>query len=245
MQIYWAEDVARARETLTASYARERSELQATAEKFRGFANDLAQFRNSLFASGGGSGGYAAQLKLLRSTGGMAALGDERAIGNLPGVAKSFLDSALNNASSAVDYQRDLARVVGYVDRAIGGANGMASAADAQIRALESSVEGLIDLNENVVTVHDAVADLNRLLTEPTISIADSGLRQVDVLSDIRIELSRTRGDLGGLNDDLRIALTTISGSLARLASVISAADGGGALNVRTDGDDVVKVNQI
>jgi hypothetical protein len=172
-QIYWAEDVAKARDVLNASYQRERGELVSTAEKFRGFANDLRTFKASLFAGDGSAGSYSRSLADLRSTGAMAAMGNESSISALPGASMAFLDASRASSATLLDYQRDVAKVSGIVDKAINGSEGMATAADRQLAALDQSVADLITLNTNVVSVEQAIAELRDLLGPPSLALAD------------------------------------------------------------------------
>lgn len=170
-QIYLAEDVAGARDVLSKAYERESAALEATAKKFRAFADGLKSFRDTL----GGNGStptYSAALVKLMTTGGLAAVGNETALGSLENVSRSFLTVAKDNAGSLLQYQRDVAMVARYVDAGIGAATDQADTAEQSLAELKTSVSNLIEINENVVTVRDAIVSLQTLLAQQTASVA-------------------------------------------------------------------------
>lgn len=163
-QIYTAQDIASAKDKLAQAYQRERDELQATVDKFGQLSKNLRDYRDTLF--GGASGGvtYNSALAKLISTGSLAASGDATALGDLPGVGKSFLDIAKDRAGSLQQYQRDVALVARYVDKGITAADGQKSVAERQLTAMTDQVGKLIDLNASVLSVKDAITALTALL---------------------------------------------------------------------------------
>ena len=233
MQIYLAEDIAAARDTLTASYQRERGELEATARKFRDFADGLRTFRDSLFTTEAGTANYGALLAKLTSTGRMAALGNEASITALPGVSRAFLDASRGQAGSLLDYQRDVARVSGVVGAAIRGSEGMASAAERQLAALDKSVEGLIAINENVVSVEDAIAALRTLIGPPTVALAETQAAAAKEASDFQAKLVK---EVVALRDENARASLRLIELAASQDSFFRRIEGGGLL-VRGEND--------
>jgi Prophage tail length tape measure protein len=202
-QIYVQEDINAARERLNGAYRRERGELTATADKFRAFADGLRGFRDTLYDNDNGLLSYAAASAKLRSVGALAGLGNEGALGALPGASRSFLDASKENAGSLLEYQRDVARVARYVDAGIAAASGAVSNAERQVAALDQSVAGLISINEDVVTVRTAIDELTALLVPPTAEIAamqkeadkaaaDFQLRLVEEVKAMRSESNAT-----------------------------------------------------
>jgi hypothetical protein len=227
MQIYAEQDraaaVITARDALNAAYQSERAELTATADKFTSLANSLRAFRATLYS--GESGSYGSSLAALRSTGNMAALGSESAIGNLPGVAGSFLASSKANSASLVDYKRDVARVANIVDKAIGGADGTASAAQQQLAALDKSVEGLLEVKESVVTVEQAIADLREAMALPTRTIADTAVKAREEDKQAAMDLLK---EVAAMRDESRaLNLKTVENT-ATMARFLARVDGAG-----------------
>lgn len=187
MVLYYYQDLNKARDVLTGAYQRESAALEATAAKFRDFASSLRQFRDSLFATGADSA--AAQLAQLRSVGAKAARGDETALGNLSGVAQTYLDNAKGNVVSLLDYKREVAKVAQIVDGAIAGASGKASAAEQQLEVLKDQVEGQIDISDNVVSVREALEKINELNAPNLESLTDSQVEANRAASDFQRDL--------------------------------------------------------
>jgi hypothetical protein len=165
-QVYAAQDLATAKDNLVQAYKNESAALQQTIDKFRGFATTLRAFRDSLFAGAdSGSQGYSSSLVQLMKQAGLASGGDETALGGgLQQSAQSFLDIATANASSLQDVQRARALVARYLDQAIGGANGQASAAQQQLDQMKTQVGALVDINDSVLTVAEAIKALTLLM---------------------------------------------------------------------------------
>jgi hypothetical protein len=94
-----------------------------------------------------------------------AQSGDETALGSFSDVATAFLNaSRAMNASGAV-YTADFNRVLEATGLLETTAAGKASVAEQQLEALNQQVTGLITLNTSVLTVTQAIAELNALLT--------------------------------------------------------------------------------
>ncbi len=165
-QIYLYQDIATAKDTLNAAYSRERDALTATISKFGDFSTSLKTFRDSLYTTDAGAGTYTSALAKLMQTGALAATGDEKALGDLQGVGSDFLSIAKSNARSLQDYQRSIALVAGYVNGGIAAADSAVDMAQAQLDQMTDAVSQLIDLNENVISVHDAITALQALLEQ-------------------------------------------------------------------------------
>lgn len=163
-QIYLAQDVADALKVLTDAYNREKDALTATKTKFEGFSTSLKAFRDGLYAAESGVASYRALQVKLMSTGALAAAGDETALGALEGVGKDFLEAARNRAGSLAQYQRDVAMVARYATDAATAADDAVDYAQAQLSALDAAVAAQIDINENVISVHDALLAIEALL---------------------------------------------------------------------------------
>lgn len=164
--IYAATDasarVSTARDALTQAYQRESSALEQTRDKFADFAKTLAEFRSSLDLTDAATGGqrYSAALSQFQATSASAQLGNADALSSLPSISQRFLDASKEYQGSSLDYQRDLAAVKRAVEAAQGTASRTASNADKQLDALNASVSGLVQVNESVISVADAIRDL-------------------------------------------------------------------------------------
>lgn len=206
-----------ARNALSAAYEREASALQSTIDKFRDFGDALRDFRAGLFAAETGTAASYRQLQMqFIQTSALAATGDAAALGGLAGAGQSFLDVSRAQASSLVQYQRDVAMVARSVDTAIGAADDAVDYAQLQLDALKSIVGGYIDLNENVLTVAQAIQQLREAEAEVVVpatvepivnaqetqtqAIKDSNQRLEQRIGDLEDTLSRL---LSGVNDKL------------------------------------------
>jgi hypothetical protein len=164
-QIYHEQDIAAAKADLLTAYQRESAALKDTADKFRRFADDLKAFRDSLFASNDSTTSYNQALTNLMQQSGAAQAGDENALGGgLQDAAQKFLDIATQNAGSIQDVDRARALVARYLDQAIGSAEKRASVAERQLQKLEQQVGKLVDIDDHVLTVNEAISALNKLL---------------------------------------------------------------------------------
>lgn len=168
--------VEAARQGLIAAYERESGALRTVIDRFRAFADTLRRFRDSLIAGTAANLSPAAQYQISRrqfeDVRARAAGGDEAAIEDLPSYAQAFLDAAREIAPTAVAYARDLAGVRNAVQAAEQIARTEADLASAQLAALETQVGQLVQLNEGVRTVAEAIAHLAAVEAQAAASIA-------------------------------------------------------------------------
>lgn len=237
-QLIWALQehavaVETARDVLAKSYQRERAELDKTADRMRSLADSLRSFRASIFDTAEAVTRNAA-LSRLMIIGAQAAAGNEGAARDLPSVAGKFLDASRNSASTLTQYRRDQALAANYVDKAIAGIDAQASAAERQIAALDKQVEGLLELNNNVVTVDQAVKDLTLLMEAPAAVMGNNRLletqeEQVDLIDRLISEVER-------LNRDQSVLQAQIAEKLSRIDRFITRGETDG-FKVTNDSD--------
>lgn len=154
-----------ARSNLTSAYEREAEALKGTIKTFGDFGASIREFRDNL-GGASGSTSYAASRAKFQQTAAMAQLGNQDALGGLTGASQAFLDAALNNASSAAAYNRDVALVRAALDAAAGTADRTVSVAEQQLAQLDASVSGLIAINESVLSVRDGILALQAAITD-------------------------------------------------------------------------------
>lgn len=148
------------KQDLREAYNRESQALIDTSEKMKGFSETLREFRDSIYASDEGAMSYVQALAKLMATGALASTGDEKALGKLPDVGKSFIDAAKSNAKSLLDVQRAQALTANYVDAALGYTDNAATVADQQLEAMKQSVGALINIEDSVLTVEEILAQI-------------------------------------------------------------------------------------
>lgn len=156
-----AQRVAEARSALSAAYEREASALRTTIDRFQGFSTALAEFRRNLGIDGLAGGASLAVSKAdFERTSTLARMGNEEALSSLRGVSEAYLAQSKDYSRSSLDYLRDIALVRDAVQAAEDTAGRQASIAEQQLSALDASVAGLIDINESVLSVADAIGAL-------------------------------------------------------------------------------------
>lgn len=219
-----AGSVQDARDALSEAYERESNALKDTRDRFREFADSLHDFRTSLLTGDLSTLNVAAKYQVEKARFeevlAKAKAGDEQAIGQFENVATSFLNaSRAMNASNSV-YTGDFARVLEATEMLEGYANGKATIAEQQLAALDKQVEGLITLNESVLTVAQAIANLTALLggtspvvpTGPNVSIptpppvgvqtAEAGTGSGSILSTLGEKIADVIKEVQGLRED-------------------------------------------
>lgn len=197
-QVYAAQDAAQAQAELA-------QQLEQAASKFKGFASDLKSFRDSL---GGGDTlaiSYRQAMTKLISTGALAIAGDETALGGLSGVGRDFLAAAKDNASSAVQYQRDIALVTRYVDDAIATANylfGNPGAASSGVAASAAVMGGTATGQPSMA---QAMADLRKEIADMRAeqkALGESNAMSNSKTATILARVERAGGALAVVTDD-------------------------------------------
>lgn len=166
------DNVDKARADLQAAYERERDAIQANIDKFTRLAESLKAFRESLTTGPLASNTLAQQYALTRQsffdTAALASAGDADAMGKLPELGKNFLDASKAYSVTLVDYQRDLAQVRNAVEDAEKSAQAQVSLGEQQLAALNAQVAGLITVNESVLSVTQAIINLQAALAAQT-----------------------------------------------------------------------------
>lgn len=155
-----AVDDARAR--LQEAYDAEASALNNYIDRFRGWSNSLKAFLNSLNRGPAAMLSPEEQYKAARSdfdrVSAAAAAGDEAAIRDLETVSQAYLDASKAYYASSKAYFEDLARVRAAVTATQGYAEAQVSTGEQQLAALNSSVAGILQVNQSVLSVRDALA---------------------------------------------------------------------------------------
>ena len=158
-----AEKVSAARDVLTQAYQREQDAIQATKDKFKELSASLRAFSGSLTETIAGTDPamrYRRSREAFMSTAAMARLGDPDAMGRLQSEGEAFTAASRDYVSTSLDYLRDVGLVRSAVDEAADTADRQVSIAQRQLDALDASVQGLIEINTNVVSVRQAIIAL-------------------------------------------------------------------------------------
>ena len=164
-----AAKVSAARGVLTEAYQREHDAIQATKDKFGELSKSLRAFSASLSNTIAGAdlaNRYRTTRRTFLETASLARMGDADAMGRLQAEGEAFTAVSRDYVTTSLDYLRDVGLVRSAVDEAADTAERQVSIAELQLRALDESVSGLIQINGSVVSVRDAIASLQGALGE-------------------------------------------------------------------------------
>lgn len=173
-----------ARGKLVDAYNREAGAIAQTIDRFRGLTAGLQSFRQQL------SEQLMSPEELFRSAqrqfaevSALAAAGNERAIGDMVSVSQRYLDAA-QGFLTPEEYNREIENVMRAVDLAIAQSKSMEEYAQSQLDALNKSVEGLIQIDESVITVKEAIDGLKAVMESFAPSISASGVNPLYTQAD-------------------------------------------------------------
>lgn len=172
------EAVNAARDQLTEAYNRESEAIMTTLERFKNLTADLESFRLSLAEQlMTAEEIYKTAKDRFDEVAKLAVEGNEKAISDLVAVSQKYLDAA-RNFLTPEEYNREIQNVMKAVDLAIVQTKTMEDYAQLQLDALNNSVDGLITLNDSVLSVKDAISALaeaqSRVQTAPATTLVFS-----------------------------------------------------------------------
>lgn len=233
------EAAQKANEEYIASLNDQAGNLAQVAERMRGFAQTIREFKSSLTEQSASSGGgYARALAQFQSTSRMASLGNEDSLGAFVGDAQAFLEAAKNNARSALDYRRAVSMVAANADSAIGGAEGLASAAEQQIAGINATVAQLQNIGALAGTQVNAIELTNQALTDQVVpAIEDTVGGGLDA---IRLELVALRKDATDRRGEEKAEAVATVTNLSTIAAILRRADRGDSIAMSVE--DVLSV---
>lgn len=248
-QVWQAQDIAAAKDVLSAAWVRESAAFEQTIDKFRGLKENLQDVRAGIFDAVTAGGDYARQLALLKQTGMKASLGDQTAMADLGGVIRDFLPAAKSQARTLAEYQMAQALAARYADSAISAVDQGMLVAQQQLDQMRSTVGKLIDIENATISVEQAIEDLTALMGSSGNGGTSGGVPSTPVgrgddLFDEDGLLDRLMDRLGGhLGRRLdRLEAAQVAGTVAqnRLARIFKNADRGSEIAVRIVADETV-----
>ena len=143
-----------AKANLLTSYHTEKTLLEGVISKFAGFATAILLLNSGLVSGADAAeGAYRAQVQLARA-------GNESAISGLGGAQQAYLTAKLATASTSLEYQRIVGSVMSTNTMLASNMSAQADKATAQLDALNKQVGLLVNLNESMLSVRDAIAGL-------------------------------------------------------------------------------------
>lgn len=151
-QIYAAQDLATATTNATAAIGAQMQAASSSMQTAKQAADTYRQIGRALAdeitrISGRG---ISATGGTLRSLFGTAMTGDTTALGALPKAADDFLAASLATSRTALDFARDRSRVIAMLDQARGVAGGMTDWNDQQAALLQSQIDLLQAIKDEI-----------------------------------------------------------------------------------------------
>ncbi len=200
-----------AKDTLSGAYDRESGALKDTHDRFADLARSLHDFGAGLYSGPAAALSpeeqYRAAQAAFQATAGLAAQGNEKALGDLQGVSQSYLDASKAYFASSEGYFADLAAVRDAVSAAEASAGAQVDVAQAQLDAMAAQVSQLIELNTHVVSVAEAIAALQALMGGGTAGTPQTfpaaGKASNDNTAAVVTAIQDLQTEVAGVNDQL------------------------------------------
>lgn len=157
--------IREAQTALERAYSGEAGRLSGVIDQFVSLSASLKGFRDSLNAQSLDEQTRATlAAQQFRDISSRAQLGDVAAMESLASVSTEYLETVRNSASSAEEYARALAQVQAAVGGSIDVADRQSAIAQAQLDALTAQVGALIDIDDSVLSVRDAIIALQNVM---------------------------------------------------------------------------------
>lgn len=147
-------DVTGKRQQLEQAYQRERSALEATIQGVETLIDSLQGFRRELDLNPFAAMDPARNRAVAQGRFMNAAPED------LVGAGRTFIDASMASARTLTEFLRDRAAVANAIDQAASAAEAQLTEAERQIKLLEAQVSGLIAVNDNLLSVEEAIDQL-------------------------------------------------------------------------------------
>lgn len=161
--------VSTATSDLTTAYNAQVTAITNTKTAMAGFTTSLADFRTSLVTGSLSTGNevdkYAAEKAKYQDILTKAQAGDQTALAAFQNEASAFLTQSRSTYSSSEQYTSDFNGVLAATTALQQSTAVQSTVADQQLAALNTQVNGLITINQSVLTVTAAIAALQTAIT--------------------------------------------------------------------------------
>ena len=167
----WSQDtltLADATSQLQAAYENESSALEDAISKNKAWIASIKQFRDAMKINDNSplapNEKVEEAAKQFRDIAAKAMGGDEEALGQLTSISQDYLDEAQAYYTSSVKYFEIWKEVDATLDKVQKSSEGNLSESQRQLDALKASVNGILKVDESVLSVKDALAQYNTAL---------------------------------------------------------------------------------
>jgi hypothetical protein len=169
----------------------------------------------------------------------MARLGNAQAMEALPGLGRDLADFVMQNAPDRVSMIRQLAAIENEATAAADVADRRASIAERQLNALNQQVAQLVAIEEEVVTVAQAInrltavmAAANGVQAPPATASASSTVYDSNQVATFSSN-ANTSEQVSALRDEMKVALFQIAKNTGQTATQLIRWDGEGLPDAR------------
>lgn len=200
---------ADARDALSEAYDREAEALENTRDKMQGFADSLKEFRESLttgdLSTKSAMEKYQTALARYNDVSDRALTGDEKAIEEYQKVAQELLEFSREINASGSGYTADYERVLSETAALEELTGEKASNAELQLEALDAQVEHLLEINESVLTVAQAIANLSSAMGfDPSVVPTTTQAATANPNAALVAEIAALRAEVASLREEQR-----------------------------------------
>lgn len=160
--------LADAKSALAEAYDAETEAIGATIDRMGSFASSLRKLRDSAVLGNlsplSPQQKYAEAKAQYESVLAAARGGDQDAQSAYQGAFQTFLEASRTVFASSAAYQRDFDYAQAATEEAARWAEAQVDVGQAQLEALKSQVSGLLEVNKSVLSVRDAIVQLNDIM---------------------------------------------------------------------------------
>jgi len=199
--------VDEARQALEQAYNREKSAIEATISGVESLIDGLRDFRQELNLN------PLAQGSLAQGRGAALAQFQAAGPGDAAGAGRAFLGASMDAARTLLDYQRDRALVARAVDDMAASAEMQLTDAEKQLAALDKQVAGLLAANDNLLSVEQAIRNLET--AEQAAAVATAQLAALDAQVGALINLNAGFMSVAQAIDNLASAQAALAAAQA------------------------------
>lgn len=224
--------IADQRDRLSSAYERESGALADTKARFQDLAKSLGEFRATLYSGPAAAlspeAQYLASKAEFQRVAGLAAQGNEQALGDLQNVSQEYLDASRAYFASSQGYFTDLAAVREAVTAAEGMANTQVDVATQQLDTLKALVDPVLNIDDNIGTVAEELAALNALIgagNTNTPVIINGAVPASNDNSDVLEAITETNSQLEETNKQLRAQIDQQAAISARTEERLAASE--------------------
>lgn len=215
---------------LQSAYDDAQSALESTIDTMQSFADAIADFRTGLTLSDNlSTAGPLEQLQAAQgdwqATLAAAMTGDQDALGNLTDVAQAYLDEARDYYAATDDYAAIFDAVTAGLDDAAAYSADQVSVAQQQLDTMQAQLIGLVDLNTSTLTVAEAVARVEAILSQMSTTAITEDVVQTVAAAAVEAAATTAAATVAASNPNSDAAL-------ALMASLGVADTGNAAMNM-------------